>query len=485
MKFFALITLLLVGQTLFSQSGVVWTQTKQVASSQFGNMHPRVVTDGAGEPMIIWGNGDAKQVYFSRRSGASFTTPLLLNPASIPVFAASWAGPDLAAHGDTVYVVYKETPEDASGIYVVHSFDGGLNFSDPERVDAIADSISRFPAIAADANGNPLVAFMKFNPGWGNSRYVLAKSSDYGVTFDKDVMGSGFSGGTACDCCPATVTTSGNTVALLYRDNLNNLRTNWAGISSDGGFSFSNGMEVDDTNWMVNACPASSPDGVIIGDHLYSVFMSAAVGKTLCYRSRSSISNLQMETTEPLTGTISGLNLQNYPRIAAAGNAAAIVWQQTVNGAAQLAVQFTNNLASGFPSGYDVLVANNVTNADVAFSTGQKIYVVWEDAGSGTVNFKSGTYTLSGAHELSTPDQSVQIYPNPTQQSRLHLQFETSNQSSVAYEILSAQGQKLHSGRGQAVDGGMDANIPNLPQGLYFIRITQNEQIIVRQLILE
>ncbi len=485
MRFFILLMLSISGHSLFAQSGIVWSQTAQVTGNQFGNMHPRVATDGAGNPMLIWGNSNTKQVFFTRWAGNGFSNPVALNPASIPIFAASWAGPDLASHGDTVYVVFKETPEDDSGIYIVRSFDGGVSFSGPERVDAIADSISRFPAVTADAGGHPLVAFMKFDPGWENARYVLAKSNDYGNTFGVDVLGSRFSGGNVCDCCPATVVSSGNTTALLYRDNLNDLRNSWAGISFDGGSSFAGGIQIDNTDWNISSCPSSGPDGVIYGNNLYSVFMSGASGKTLCYRSRSSLSNLKMESIEPLTGNFVGLGQQNFPRIAASENAAAVVWAQTMNGSAQLAVQFTNNITNGFPPGYEVLVANNVMNADVAFSQNGKVYVVWEDMSSGTVKYKTGTYTVSGA---STPsdsgNESVRVYPNPASASGFYLQFKAADDTQVGYSVFGTQGQLPASGTGQAVDGVLKVDASGLSSGVYIIRINYRGQVGFRKVVI-
>ncbi len=485
MKSLRFLPLILASLSLSAQSDIIWSPSTVIASNQYGNMHPRVVTDGAGNPLVIWGQGNSKQVFFSRWSGNGFTTPVSLNPGSIPVFAASWAGPDLASFGDTVYVVFKETPEDASGIYVVHSFDAGLNFSVPIRVDDIADSISRFPAIGTDAKGNPLVAFMKFDPGWGNARYVVANSKDYGATFEPDLLASQFSGGEVCSCCPATLTHSGNTVALLYRDNLNDLRTSWAGISLDGGNTFANGMEVDNTNWMISSCPASGPDGVIIGDQLYSVFMSGAGGKTLCYRSRSDLNTMQMELTEPLTNVFPGLSIQNYPRIAASGQALAIAWPQTVNGNAQLALQFTDNIAHGFPYGYSILADKNVENTDLAISNDGRIYVVWEDNSTGTVKFKSGSYTLSGVQTPSKTAAFVRIFPNPAIPSSIHIQFDLKEAALVGYKIYNLQGQELASGQGQLFDGNMDLNVSSLQAGSYFIRIDLQGQSILEPIILE
>jgi len=104
-----------------AQSQLAWTMGMNVASSSSGNEHPRVVTDAAGNPLIVWGH--VSRAMFSRWNGTAFTTPLMLNTGGINIASASWMGPDIASKGDTVYVVMKEIPEasDTCHIYIVHS----------------------------------------------------------------------------------------------------------------------------------------------------------------------------------------------------------------------------------------------------------------------------------------------------------------------------------------------------------------------------
>ncbi len=273
------------------------------------------------------------------------------------------------------------------------SFNGGASFNDPVRVDHISDSISRFPVVTTDATGNPIVGFMKFNLTFGDSRWVVTKSSDYGNTFTTDVKASGWGDSDeVCDCCPGAIISSGNTTAMLYRDNNSNIRDIWTGISNNNATTFPSGFEIDNNNWMVMSCPSSGPDGVIIGDTLYSTFMSSGSGNYRAYLSKSSISTGAVSSMTHLTGTIIGLSQQNYPRIASDGTAMAIVWKQTVSGAAQLPILFTNDIANGFPASYDTVDLDYITNADVAMSNG-KLFVVWQDDESGTVKYRSGTYT--------------------------------------------------------------------------------------------
>src|SRR6185295_4545046 len=243
-----------------AQNSITWSAGTNVAASSYGNLHPRIVTDGAGNPVIIWGRMSDQSVFISRWNGSAFTTPVNVNPSWLTVATASWMGPDIAARDDTVYVVMKQTPEDTDHpIYIATSFDGGTTFSDPVQVDFIADSISRFPTVAIDASGNPIVGFMKFNSSFSDSRWAVTKSSDYGNTFSTDIKASGWSGGgaTVCDCCTGSITVSGNIVCMLYRDNLSSIRDMWAGISTDGGDSFTEGIGIDQGNWILLSCPSS------------------------------------------------------------------------------------------------------------------------------------------------------------------------------------------------------------------------------------
>lgn len=404
-----------------SQDKIAWNAGINISTNTYSNMHPRLSIDRAGNPLVIWGRMSDQAVLFSRWNGTGFTTPVKLNPTWLTVATAGWMGPDIASKGDTVYVVMKRTPEasDTNHIYIMSSFNGGVSFLPPVRVDYIADSISRFPTVDIDASGNPIVAFMKFNSKFLDSRWVVTKSNDYGKTFTVDVKASGYSGAKAevCDCCPGAIISSGNTTAMLYRDNLNNLRDIWAGISKNNGGSFSKGFAADNTNWMINSCPASGPDGVIVGDTLYSVFLSGGKGTYKTYLSTSSINGGKVKTVKNLTGTLTGLGQQNYPRIASNGKAMAIVWKQTVSAVAQLPILFTNNISKGFPVNYDTVDLTDITNADVALSNGN-IYVVWQDDKSGTVKFRSGSYTqVSTGIANKLKDETFNIFPNPTSSS--------------------------------------------------------------------
>lgn len=466
MKNLVLTFFVITSISVFAEGSVTWNTPKDISPKTYGNMHPRITVDGSGNPMVIWGRMSDASVFFSRWTGNTFSTPVKLNPTGFSVATASWMGPDIASKGDTVYVVVKQTPENlsTSNIYIIRSFDAGMTFSAPIRVDAIADSLSRFPTVAIDAGGHPIVAFMKFDSKFMKSRWVVAKSSDYGSTFSKDVKVSGWSGMDAeiCDCCPGAVISSGDVTAMLYRDNLKNIRDIWTGISTDNNTTYNRGFRTENTNWNINSCPASGPEGVIIGDSLYTVFLSGGSGDLRTYLSRSSIGNGKANTVSPLTGSIANLSQQNYPRIASSGNAMAIVWKQIVNGRTQLPILFTKDITKGFPATYENVDLNDNTNVDVAM-TSDKVFVVWEDDNTGTITYRTGTYVPVAN---SVKDEIVQgdfsIYPNPASD---FIEIESDKYLGLTKIYSQTGANVLEAESREKID------IRCLPSGVYFLKI--------------
>jgi hypothetical protein len=473
-------TLLALVFCLSANAQITWNMGMNISTNTNGNMHPRMALDRLGNPLVVWGKMSDESVYFSKWNGTMFTTPVKLNPPWMTIATASWQSADIASHGDTVYVVVKRTPEasDTNRIFIFSSFNGGNSFNTPVQLGFIADSISRFPTVTTDAIGNPIVAYMKFNNSFMDSRWVVSKSTDFGNTFSTDVKASGWgSSAEVCDCCPGAIVSSGNKTAMLYRDNNTNIRDIWTGISSNNATSFPSGFEIDNNNWMVMSCPSSGPDGVIIGDTLYSTFMSSGSGAYRTYLSKSSISTGGISSMTNLTGTIAGLSQQNFPRIATDGNAMAIVWKQNVSGVAQLPILFTNDIANGFPASYDTVDLDNITNADIAMSNG-KLYVVWQDDGSGTIKYRSGTYNQSTTGINKTNVNSFSLFPNPVS-STIILQSNVDLQN-AEIKIYTLLGENVYS---QNKLGNATIDVAQLNNGIYFLKVKTNNKLFTQKFI--
>ncbi len=464
-----------------AQNGITWSPGGNISASSYGNFHPRISVDAEGNPLVIWGKSSDQSVYFSRWTGSMFTTPAKLNPTWLPVAMASWMGPDIASKGDTVYVVVRQTPESSDTnqhIYLLRSFDGGRSFSSPLRVEYIADSVCRFPAVAVDAIGNPVVAFMKFNSTFRESRWVVARSTDYGDTFSTDVKASGWGNSAeVCDCCPGSIITSGSTTALLYRDNNRNIRDCWSGISDDNAVSFTRGYALENNRWNINSCPASGPDGVIYGESIYSVFMNGASGKYRNYVSVSSISSGNLSAVSKLTEEMPGLSQQNFPRIANDAGAMAIVWKQTVNSIAELPILFTKDIAIGFPSSYELVDVADITNTDVAMSN-ERIYVVWQDDKSGTVKFRSGSYSAVTSGIQHVKKRTFSAFPNPTNNILTIIPPES---GVFAVQLFNVSGESIFCRQSAS---SIELNTSDFRKGMYFIQLSSSTATFIEKLII-
>jgi hypothetical protein len=458
--------------TSWAQNDISWETAADVASPSYQNNFPRIAKDADGNPLLSW--SDNLDMYFTRWNGSDFEEPIKLNSNDHRVAGPGWMGPDIAAHGDTIYAVYKQTPEGDTNnhVWCSSSFDGGENFNLPVRVDHIGSYISRFPTVTTDANGHPAVGFMKFEHDFSEPRWVVVRSDDHGMSFGTDVLASDYSSAMAeaCDCCPSTISCSGNTVVMPYRDNNGNIRDTWVGVSTDGGQSFPNGMDVDGQQWTIATCPSSGPDAVIIDDELYTVFMSAAGGSSRVFYSKSSISGMTTSGAIALdASTPTSLVTQNFPRIDYHSGAMAMVWYQFSNGNQEVALQFTQDLSGGLNDTQEIVDTDFVNAVDVMLHDG-KIWVVWEDEVSGTVKYRRGSYnpnvsspTLQEEHhdfELIQGSESWNI-------------LSKSASEPIEWQMFNVNPQLISAGTGAG--SRAEISFRSLPSGVYLLRAQQGE----------
>jgi hypothetical protein len=375
--------------------------------SMYNNIYPRLTLTDNDTPLVSWMNDNNNKIYTARWNGASFNIPSTINPTGVMPFIANWAGSEIASSGDTVFVTFSTDFSQTSKVYTVRSVDGGITFQDTVRVDLIGTDVPRFPTIAVGNGGNPVVAFMRLDSGFGNAEYAVARSMNGGSSYMSSITPSLGAVGTVCDCCPATIIANGNQHVLTYRNNDNNIRNMWASYSTDGSVSYPVSSEIDETDWMIMSCPSSGPSNIISGDSLVSTWMSD--GKV--YVGTTNLTTQQNGMQFQLFPM--GMGTQNYPIIAGSGDTLGVVWQGSDAGTPR--VFFTSSVsgASGLGVVIDTLTATfsgNQTRPDLEYSNG-KFHVVYSD--DNDVKYFSGMVGQSvGLSEANTFNPVV--YPNPS-----------------------------------------------------------------------
>jgi len=454
-----------------TQAQILWDDPISVAPPSLAHNWPRIAVDAKGDPIMIWGN--AGRVMFARWTGNGFSTPVQVSPSGMSIAEAGWMGPEMAAHGDTMYVVFKETPENQDGksIWCVHSYDGGMSWSEAAKVDRIGTDRGRFPVVTTDAEGHPVVGFMRFDAQFREPRWVMARSHDHGRTFEQDVLASGWSGpkSEVCDCCPGSMDSNGEMVALFYRDNLNDLRECWVGLSDDKGNTVSRGLNMDGTGWMINSCPSSAIDGVILGDSVYAAFMSGAEGAARVYFSRAGLGSAGAAGIQMLREQ-QDVRFQNYPKMAGYGKALAFVWSQYSSDRQLLPIAFSADITSGSPILIDTAAYGNIENADIAMN-GDRIMVAWKDNGTRNLRFRSGRYAQATGMETKLHIPGFSVFPNPGSNGWNISGSYTGKELSIA--ILDTGGTLLQTFKMED-PGTFQLWMDNtaLPMGTYFLRLS-------------
>ena len=472
-KLFSFFCVLCCGSALLQAQS--WSAQFDVSGKGYNNVRPRIALMTDNTPIVLWGDDVNNVVYTATWNGSGFNTPVRVHSLSSDAFTSYWAGPEIAAAGDTVFIGLKITPEDQHGVYSVRSVDAGQTYDDTVRIDVSEDSLTRFPTVAIAAGGNPVFAYMKFDMNWLDPQYHVANSSDGGLTFNTDVAATALAPDEVCDCCPANIQIQGQRQVLTFRNNWADLRETWASVSEDGGSTFAAVGNIDTSEWIIFACPSTGPDAVLMGDQLTTVYMSAGSGKAKVYVSEADLAdnfNLGfqsvLQTADPVTAQA------NYVRLAGGDDVLAAVWHHTEFGNSDIYLTTSNSGATAMVDNIDT--ANIDTDGlqqspDIAYADGT-FHIVWKDNDSGVVMYRSVTVPYNPSVGIEQEYQhhlNAVLSPNPFNKITI-LTFNNPDNEFFCLRVYDMAG-KLHKEIWTSLDSET-ISADTLNPGIYFYVLT-------------
>ena len=357
-----------------------------VSSSSDGYGRPRVAIIN-NNPIVIWRKDSTpKKLRASKWNGNSFDAAYDITSSG--VLPSSWDGPEIASKGDTIYVVFTSASTTQSSIMLIRSFDGGVSFSDTIRVSENNPSHKfRMGNIVIDKLGNPIVSYMQYLLNWTEPKQIVNRSLNSGNNFLGGVEGSLFAPGEPCDCCKSSMVVDNDDLYLLFRNNHNNERNSYVSKSTDGGLTFSFVADLDDYDWMLNSCPATSPKGVIFDDSLLVVRRSGATGNNEVVYNKTNKLDLNYSynrNIDPIIGKV-----QDFPEIAANGDSVFIVWQDNRNNIPNCFLSYSlngvENLSLGISFTDSTILGSKVT-PHVAFKN-NLLHLVYVDNSSYSIKY--------------------------------------------------------------------------------------------------
>jgi len=467
-----------------AQQGVVWESAISVADgSIYGNIRPRLALSEGDNPVVLFGRSTGGEIYTARLNGASFDTPVALLPSGESSYHASWTGPDIAAYGNTIVVVYKAQPYTTANVYTVRSTDGGVTFSDTIRTDSHDIGQTWMPALTMDDSGNPVVTYMTFDAAGLDERIAVVKSLDGGLSYQPQVNATESSPGVACDCCAPEVLSSGTYQMVLYRNNEGNIRDGYAALSEDGGSTFTSIANMDNLGWSIMSCPSTGLHGTIIGDSAFVVSASKGEGPYRVYVSSVSLSGgLNVSSVLMMDPPTAGSgDKQNYPRISSENDTIVMVWEEreASNTNIKIAVT-TDGLAEtlvSFKATVNADITGTQTKPDVIYSNGF-VHVVYQDSPTGDVIYRKGMITdVTGIEEYELLNLTVS--PNPAKGSCVVSGIEGVNIKSV--KLTNAVGESIRC-QYQILDNVITVDLEGIESaGIYFIEVASMVNAIYKK----
>ena len=376
---------------LVSAQSLNFGNTFTISSGADGYGRPRIALTND-QPIIIWRKDSSpKTIRASKWDGTSFTTPYDITAAG--VLPSSWDGPEIAAKGDTVYLVFASTATTQESIMLIRSFDGGNTFSDTIRVSENNPAHKyRMGNIKIDKDGHPIVSYMQYLLNFTEPKQMVNRSINYGDSFIGSIEGSYSASGEPCDCCKSSLILDNNDIYLLFRNNINNERNSYISKSTDGGQTFNLVADLDDYDWNVNGCPATGPLGVVNGDSLLIVRRSGASGNDEIVYSNSNKLDLNYSynrNIDPIAGKI-----QDYPDLTLNGDTIFIAWQDNRNNIPDCFFSYSTSGIENLSLGNtftDSLVFGAKLNPDLVFKN-KNIHLVYNDNGSNSIKYVRGSF---------------------------------------------------------------------------------------------
>lgn len=443
--------------SVFSQA-LNFSDIEYINPVETASMRPRIcLVDG--EPLVMFTrNSLGEKIFVHRKKDGVWLGENLISAEGINFQAGTGLGPAIASFGQIVYVAYilDSSPKQ---IAFQRSVDGGLTFTESLTAYDLGDELAEGIDVLVLPDGNPVIAFIHYGPGWADADQVVIRSYDGGETFTDLISIDS----TPCECCTPTLVAGASTYGVSYRDNESDIRTFKVRVSPNETADFTAPLETDPTNWEVNSCPVSSSDGFIVGDTLYSTWMSKPSTLTQVFVSRT---HLEEESIVDWSEVdfLEDYSSQNHPKMDGDSEVQVIAWEEYRETKKDIYGLVIQNGVHG--SSFSLTEGDSIEHkesVDLMFDkTANIFHLVYRNKGENAVVYR--TMTPSGLSIDEAVLFQMSIYPNPaTNEIRVDQNFE----GETFYIVYNNLGEIVLTGN---YTGSI--SIEHIRQGNYFIELT-------------
>jgi hypothetical protein len=302
---------------IFENVGVRTSERVAFSSTENGNLYVLGV-DGEKKKLVMM---------MSHDGGDNFMLPIPVSPDGVNVQYRSENGPSLVASGMNVYALWQQsTPEAGTEVVVARQGRMGEGFATPVRVlDKKPDdrSFNGFSSMALGPKGEIYVVWLDGRdqaPPQGTFSLYLAKSSDQGKTFGKNIRIVT----SVCPCCrPSIAVDDDGNVYVAWRKVFDgDIRDIVVASSRDGGNTFSGPVKAADDSWVLHACPDSGPSLAVRNGKVAIAWFSEGRGKSGIRYATSSDQGKTFGGPQMISSSVVD---PNHPALAINGDGATII----------------------------------------------------------------------------------------------------------------------------------------------------------------
>ena len=461
MKKIFLSLLLIISLSAISQS-LNFSDIEYLNPNETASMRPRVCLIN-GEPLVMFTrNSLGEKIFVNRKKDGEWLGENIISADGVNFQAGTRLGPAIASYGEVVYVAYilDSSPKQ---IAFQRSVDGGLTFTESLMAYDLGTELAEGIDVLVLPDGNPVIAFIHYEAGWSDARQVVMRSYDGGETFTDLISIDS----TPCECCTPSLIAGETTYGVSYRDNDVNIRTFKIQISSNENAEFTNSVETDPTNWEVSVCPASSSDGFIVGDTLYSTWMSKPSSLTEVFMSKTHLGE-EIIIDWSSVDSSPDYGSQNHPKMDGNSDTQVIVWEEYREAKKDVYGVVIENGVYG-PS-FSVTEGDSVEhkeNVDMMYDKESNIFhLVYRNKGENAVAYRTMTPSSLSVEEVEY--NLIGLYPNP---SIYEIRFDREFTTETNYIIYNTLGETILKGEYLGL-----ISIESLQQGNYFVELTDDSK---------
>lgn len=473
--------LVLMSSVIEAQSLVQWSEPILVSTYEDGSLpkftippRPRIAVTESGIVNVVWVATDVFQAraMHAIKLADEFSDPLFLAGED---FMQAWGnyGPNIAARGEEVYVVYEKNPTDTEPIVSRKSTNGGLSWMDEVEVDEFLNgNFAKLPHLAIDGQGHPHVSAYRYN---GTEVTIGAMCSvNQGASYTTFVpAGEGLPG---VEASPAFIVIDGNRHIVIWTQlDVSEVYHVYGALSTNNGATFNEPVILNDFLNYGAWIPVEEPEAIIKNDSLFMAWPSIE-DENIIRVTAVPLNDFTAHTSYIIDQNFEPGARSDAPTIAGNNDIIGIVWENTFQENTSLYGSFATSGIQNMEPELILQDGINLKSPSLAFQDG--FHLTYVDEENMSIMYMFGA--VAPVNIAETPvENSLLIYPNPTNSV---FKVESGLIGNYQYRLIDARGRVCKNGRNA---DGMNINIENLEKGIYTIEIIQEDRLKTGKLIVE